>query len=87
MSVIPVRKAPALSQPTTAAANTPVENSPAVTEPEPKERLCYQCQHFARSPYGYPLGLCVEYGNRIQHRTSEPARFGCGNFDLKERWA
>ncbi len=93
MSVIPARKAPALSQPTTTAGTTPVEASPAVTapwpthpespDPAPKDRLCYQCQHFAKSSYGHPLGLCVEHGNRIQHSTSEPTHFGCGTFKPK----
>ncbi len=39
---------------------------------------------YISSPCGYPLGLCAEHRNRIQHSTSEPMRFGCGNFEPKE---
>ncbi len=64
--------------------NTALPTPTELPELEPKDRLCYQCQHFARSQYVYPLGLCVEQGNRIQHRTSEPTHFGCGTFEPKE---
>ncbi len=94
MSIIPVRKAPILGIPTTTNRSEPVEASQAVTKalpnrtetPDPAchDRRCYMCASFTSSPYGYPLGLCAEHRNRIQHSTSEPTRFGCGNFEPKE---
>lgn len=52
--------------------------------PKAKERLCYECGHFQRSPYGYPLGLCQQHDNRIQHTTSQPTQFGCGEFTFRQ---
>jgi hypothetical protein len=64
-------------------ANDTATLADTVQPPAPASRLCYQCQHFRRSPYGYPLGLCAERGNRIQHSTSRPTQFGCGEFKLR----
>src|SRR5512142_3159211 len=92
------------ANPTATTGARPVAPATAVTEllptrielpgPAPTDRLCYQCQHFQRSPYGFPLGLCRQYGmpggsfsdvrgNRIQHATSQPVRFGCASFQLR----
>ncbi len=60
------------------------EEHPCPLEPGRYDRRCYMCASFTRSPYGCPLGLCAEHGNRIQHSTSEPTRFGCGTFEPKE---
>ena len=77
----------AIASPTSVASTIAVtEPLPTRTEslqPEPKDRLCYQCQHFQRSPYRFPLGLCQQHGNRIQHSTSQPTHFGCGFFELR----
>lgn len=58
--------------------------SATVQPPAPADRLCYQCASFQRSSYGYPLGLCQQHGNRVQHSTSRPTSFGCGGFVLRD---
>lgn len=65
--------------------SNPIEPDQTPLEPpDPKDRLCYECQHFTRSSYGFPLGLCTSHGNRIQHSTSQPTQFGCGEFTFRQ---
>lgn len=72
---------------TPATAGTPVASVtpvPLITPPAPKDRRCYQCRHLQRSVFGFPLGLCKARDNAIYHVTSEPTRFGCADFALRQ---
>lgn len=79
----------ALSTTTVSTSATPVEEK--LEPPARDDRLCYQCQYFTRSSYGYPLGLCQRHDDknehpngRIQHNTSRPTQLGCGDFAFRQ---
>lgn len=88
------------TQPTAIPQQPAVDPATATGEPFPaqalppidrQDRRCYLCTHFQRSPYGFPLGLCQQHGDkevhpngRIQHVNSEPSHFGCISFELRQ---
>lgn len=78
-------QAPADRNSENSTSSNPIEPDQATLEPPDREnRLCYQCRHFQRSAYGFPLGLCKQRDNRPQHSTSRPTQFGCGEFTFRQ---
>ncbi|HEX2972907.1 MAG TPA: hypothetical protein VHP11_11270, partial [Tepidisphaeraceae bacterium] len=63
---------------TATSSGEPVTANLAAIEPE--ERECRNCARFEPYPFEPILGSCYAL-KRMQHATSKPARFGCGNFE------